>query len=73
MLLTNGFGSCESCGSGSPTLLTVPPAARTRARAQKRPALTAGGRREAEMATPTRLPALPPNTDRATPESSNQF
>ena len=26
---------------------------------QSRPQLTAGGRREAEMATPTRLPALP--------------
>ena len=35
--------------------------------AQQRPQLTAGGSREAEMATPTREPALPPSTDRATP------
>jgi hypothetical protein len=32
--------------------VVVPPAARTRARAQKRPALTAGGRREAEKKRP---------------------
>ena len=31
----------------------------TRETDQRRPQLTAGGRREAEMATPTRLPALP--------------
>ena len=30
-------------------------------------ALTAGGSREADMATPTRDPVLPPNTERATP------
>jgi len=30
-------------------------------------ALTAGGRRDADMATPTRDPVLPPRIDRATP------
>jgi len=29
--------------------------------------LTAGGRRDAEMATPTNDPAFPPRTERATP------
>jgi len=30
-------------------------------------ALTAGGSRDADMATPTSEPALPPSTERATP------
>ena len=43
----------------------------TAERAQNMPQLTAGGRSEADMATPTREPALPPRTDRATPASVN--
>ena len=39
----------------------------TRARAQNNPAFTAGGKREAEIATPTMDPVLSPNTDSATP------
>ena len=35
--------------------------------AQYSPVLTAGGRREAEIATPTIDPALPPSTEIATP------
>ena len=35
--------------------------------ANRRPVLTAGGRREAEMATPTPPAWLPPRTARATP------
>ena len=39
----------------------------TIANAQNNPALTAGGKREAEIATPTMDPVLSPKTDRATP------
>ena len=39
----------------------------TIANAQNSPALTAGGKREAEMATPTIKPVLSPKTERATP------
>ena len=35
--------------------------------AQNNPALTAGGNREADIATPTRDPTFPPRTDKATP------
>ena len=35
--------------------------------AQNNPAFTAGGRREAEIATPTSDPTFPPSTDKATP------
>ena len=34
---------------------------------QAHTAFTAGGRSEAEIATPTREPVLPPSIDRATP------
>ena len=37
------------------------------ASAQNSPALTAGGKSEADIATPPIEPVLPPNTERATP------
>ena len=54
-----------------PAIEFCPAMARTSARAQKNPALTAGGRREADMATPTREPELPPRTDIAIPYHNN--
>ena len=39
----------------------------TNASDQNSPAFTAGGSREADMATPTMDPVLSPKTDRATP------
>ena len=39
----------------------------TSARDQNNPAFTAGGKRDADMATPTIDPVLSPNTERATP------
>jgi hypothetical protein len=43
----------------------------TAAYAQHIPAFTAGGRREADMATPTRELVLFPSTERATPTPEN--
>ena len=44
-----------------------PPSAITIDKDQNIPQLTAGGSREADIATPTREPAFPPSTESATP------